>query len=76
MARQEYARAHEALSRLGTKLPPQAQGGAGAQPASTYNLLMESSWAHAAVAAAGVAAGVAVAAGVYWRMRRRRRLGL
>ena len=76
MARQEYALAHEALSRLGTKLRPQAQGGPGAQPASSLGLLPESSWAQAAVAAAGVAVGVAIAAGMYWRIRRRRRLGL
>lgn len=75
MARQEYALAHEALSRLGTKLPPQAQGGSGAQPASSLGLLPESTWAQAALAAAGVAVGVAIAAGVYWRIRRRRRLG-
>lgn len=75
MARQEYALAHEELSRLGTKLPPQAQGGACAQPASSLGLLAESSWAQAAVAVAGVAMGVVIAAGVYWRIRRRRRLG-
>ena len=76
VAAQEYALAHEVLSRLGTKLPAPAQGGAGAQPASGYSLLAESSWAQAALAAAGVAVGVAVAAGVYWRIRRRRRLGI
>ncbi len=39
VARQEYALAHEALSRLGTRLPPQAPTLAGVRAGGSSSLL-------------------------------------
>ena len=68
---QDYAVAHEALSLLGTKLPPARESAAAALEEAAGQRLELSYAAQAAVGAAAVVIGVVVVGGWYWRRRRR-----
>ena len=72
---QDYAIAHEAVSLLGTKLPPARMAAAEAARAATAagqpQRLELPVTAQAAVAVAAVVIGAVVVGGWYWRRRRR-----
>ena len=71
---QDYTVAHEALSLLGTKLPPAWEAAASAQVEAGGQRLELSYGAQAVVGAAAVILGVVVIGGWYWRRRRRLQL--
>ena len=70
-AAQDYAVAHEALSLLGTKLPPARESTAAALEEAAGQRLELSYAAQAAVGAAAVVIGAVLVGGWYWRRRRR-----
>ena len=73
MVEQDYVVAHEALSLLGTKLPPAREAAAAAAAAASADgqSLQLPLGAQAAIGVAAVVIGAVVIGGWYWRRRRR-----